>query len=229
MKLKRYVFKCLEKSASILGLHLSKYSPEECLTAVVNYYFGANYAHTTKNDSFNSDYYQSLHDTNKYFQQNNWLLDDLSLVLKNYPETITELATGNGKFAREASSYCDKVFALDWAESTELASLPNNVIFQKKNIVVDEIPPSEVVCSADFLEHLPQDSLPKVLRKICESAPNGYHKIACYDDGHSHLSILPPWAWLNLFHKNGGKDYKIVSTVFRRGNPTQIVITISNY
>jgi hypothetical protein len=108
-----------------------------------------------------------------------------------------------------------------------LDPLPSNVEFRQNDIVNNALPASDLCCSADFLEHLPLSSLGTTIRKIADSASLGYHKIACYDDGHSHLSILPPWEWLNLFVEQGYVNYRITKLEFRRNDPKQIVAVIS--
>lgn len=177
---------------------------------------------------FTSNYYQSQHETNKAFAENNWLVEEVSTIRKINPSIITELACGNGDFAKIISSYCNKVYAIDWAQSPRLHPLPKNVKFKQLNIVEDAIPSADLCCSADFLEHLPEIELDQTINKIIHSAQYGYHKIACYDDGHSHLSILPPWKWLEIFRRQGGKDYNISKLEFRRSDLSQIVIVISN-
>lgn len=178
--------------------------------------------------SFDANYYQKLHEENQHFINNNWLVNDIDLVLKVKPTVITELACGNGEFSRRVSANCDTVYALDWARSPKLDNLPLNVIYIQKNIVSEDIPKSDLVCSADFLEHLPEETLKNTIEKIVRSATYGYHKIACYDDGHSHLSILPPWLWLYYFQLID-KKYVISDIDFRNSNIDHSVIVISNF
>ena len=40
-----------------------------------------------------------------------------------------------------------------------------------------------------------------VLARVDACAGSAYHKIACFDDGHAHLSILPPEEWLARFRR----------------------------
>ena len=85
-------------------------------------------------DCFNSEYYQKLHNNNKYYQRNNWLLDDIQALSSSAiaAKTVIELACGNGHFCRSIAGQYDKVTAIDWAASPELVNLPENVTFLKK-------------------------------------------------------------------------------------------------
>lgn len=178
--------------------------------------------------SFNSEYYQYVHGSNPLFNKNNWLMDELDEIIKKGPSIITELGCGNCLFSAKVAEYCSNVYAIDWAEASGARSLPENVTFLKKDIVSDDIPSSDLICSGDFWEHLPAGVLKQTISKVVNRAPLGYHKIACYDDGHSHLSILPPWQWL-LYFQEVDPEYKIKKVQFRRNSTDQIVIVISNY
>jgi SAM-dependent methyltransferase len=182
---------------------------------------------SSHSESFSCQYYQNLHETDCNFIKNNWLVDDFDTILGTNPNVILELGCGNGKFARKASQYCEKVIAVDWAKSPSLEGLPCNVEFLQRDISADSLPQADLTCSADFLEHLPFNILHQTISKIVKSSPCGYHKIACYDDGHSHLSIMPVWKWLNLFLEFG-HDYKLLDVEFRRGCLEKQVITIGN-
>lgn len=215
------------KSSALDQKELSK---EEGIACLINSYFD-NHQNTVSNkypQSFNAEYYQQQHETNEAFSENNWLVDEIPQILSCRPTVISELACGNGEFSKQIAPHCKKVYAIDWAKSPVLEPLPHNVEYKCINIVDDPLPHSDLCCSADFLEHLPTNSLENSIKKIACSAKSGYHKIACYDDGHSHLSILPPWEWLRMFAKHGGNDYKITKVEFRRSDPTQIVIVIAN-
>jgi len=217
---------CVRQLAQrILGYNLyTEKTFKNAILSILNY----KNINTEYSSSFDASYYQKLHEENQHFINNNWLLNDIDLVIKSKPSVITELACGNGDFSRKVSEYCDTVYAVDWARSAKIENMPPNVQFLQRNIVSEEIPASDVVCSADFLEHLPEDILQQTISKIVKSANHGYHKIACYDDGHSHLSILPPWLWLSYF-QTIDKKYKITEIDFRRGNIEHSVITVSNF
>lgn len=180
------------------------------------------------NDSYSSNYYQGMHENNLAFQKNNWLVSELDDIKKLNSNTIIELACGNAVFSRLVAPYCKHVYAVDWAESPTTKRLPINVTFLRRDIVQDELPRGDLVCSADFLEHLPPQLLQITVKKIVNLSPFGYHKIACYDDGHSHLSILPPWKWLFLF-QNENPAYIVKKIEFRRDDLKKIVIVICNF
>lgn len=211
-------------------LRQKRLSREEAIASLINSYF-KDYQDTISDkysESFSPEYYQQQHETNRGFSVNNWLVNDIPEILSRSPKIITELACGNGMFSKQIAPYCTKVYAVDWAKSPILEPLPSNVEYRCVNIVEDPLPNSDLCCSSDFLEHLPNSSLENTIKKIVGAAKSGYHKIACYDDGHSHLSILPPWEWLQLFVNYGGYDYRVKKVEFRRGDPTQAVVVISN-
>lgn len=179
-------------------------------------------------ESFCSKYYQSLHEKDFGYIENNWLLEDVNAIAaKNY-DVVLELGCGNGRFAVEAAKYIDKIIAIDWASSPFLKDLPSNVEFIQSDITKIELPQANLTCSADFLEHLPPNVLIETIEKIIKTSPYGYHRIACYDDGHSHLSIMPAWKWLDIF-KGFSSDYKLLDVEFRRGRLSEQVITVANW
>ena len=180
-------------------------------------------------DCFNPDYYQELHDNNKHYQQNNWLVEDRQ-TLSNLAigvKTVVELACGNGRFCRSIAKSYDRVIGIDWAKSPELDNLPKNVFFLQKNILRDELPSADLVCSADFLEHLPPSEVGECVARIISIGSYGYHRIACYDDGHSHLSILSPSKWLSVFRVHD-ETYRVSKVSFRGGNINCQVVTLTN-
>lgn len=207
-----------------------KLSNEDAIASLINSYYRTKHGQVSDKyiDSFNAKYYQQQHESNPAFSTNNWLVEEIPQILCCKPAVISELACGNGKFSKQIARYCKKVYAIDWAKSPILEPLPYNVEYICINIVDAPLPHSDLCCSADFLEHLPTASLDNTIKKIVDSANAGYHKIACYDDGHSHLSILPPWEWMRMFAVHGGDDYQVAKVEFRRGDPTQVVIVISN-
>ena len=208
----------------------SEFIPEKMLASIINDYVckpGSEVPNEYES-SFSSEYYQEQHESNPAFASNNWLIDELTEIRAFSPRVIAELACGNGAFAKQISRVCDKVYAIDWARSPLLDPLPPNVEYKCIDIVKDSLPSADLCCSADFLEHLPTTELDATIKKIILAAPIGYHKIACYDDGHSHLSILPPWEWLDIFRRNGGSGYHISKIQFRRFSHRQIVVVVSN-
>lgn len=181
-------------------------------------------------DNLDAAYYQWLHDTHPAFQANNWLTQDLE-TLKQWPSrSILELGCGNGRFLSLAAEHWERVMGVDWARSPildEVLRKHPNASFDQADILAWQ-PQSafDLVVSADFLEHLPPDRLLDALTRFHTFGGQHYHRIACYDDGHSHLSIFPPRHWLELFRKVGPLDYSIISQEARKGNPDKMVITI---
>src|SRR6185436_7398849 len=111
-----------------------------------------------------------------------------------------------------------KVIGVDWATSPELQNLPDNVQVLRADVVADPIPFGDFVCSADVLEHFSPSDLDGVVAKLVRAGHYQHHVIACYDDGHSHLSILPPAAWLALFRKHCATAY-LADVRYRRNDP----------
>jgi SAM-dependent methyltransferase len=147
-------------------------------------------------------YYQFLHEAHRGYRQNNWLADDIDR-LAGEGRSVLELGCGNGRFLERALGRFDKVCGCDWAVSPVLCKLlarSPELRFFRLDVIEDVLPGGfDIACSADFLEHLPPDRLDAVLAEINACAPRAYHKIACFDDGHSHLSIFPPEEWLGRF------------------------------
>jgi SAM-dependent methyltransferase len=190
---------------------------------------------TTKRDSIDASYYQNLHDTNQAFLVNNWLMAELAQLRKSAKGTrsILELGCGNGRFLEAAASHWELVTGVDWAKSPYLENVllaKNNVSFVQADISTLKLDQDYgLIVSADFLEHLPTHLLPGVIAESLRAGRFNFHKIACYDDGHSHLSILPPESWLALFHAHpAGRSMRITSEEARKGNRDNLVITISN-
>lgn len=167
-----------------------------------------------------AEYYQALHDNDIGYQTNNWLVDELGEILKFNPTSILELACGNGKFLDIVSKHVANVNGCDWAVSPKLLKVLRhnpNIKFHKQNLY-ESMPncESDMVVSADFLEHIDPNKLVDVLTNIDRHSSKALHKIACYDDGHSHLTIISPDEWLALFNQVN-PEYKILKTEVRPG------------
>jgi len=170
------------------------------------------------------EYYQDIHERNEAYQTNNWLLDDIDRIREFGAETVLELACGNGRFLELAASHFAHVYGCDWAVSplsTRVVSARDNVSFFRTDLYRD-LPPcrADVVVSADFLEHIAPDAIDDVLGRIDALGPMAFHKIACYDDGHSHLTILSPEAWLDRF-RAVDVDYRLERVENRHGDPNR--------
>ena len=190
---------------------------------------------TSNRDHVDASYYQNLHDTNEAFMVNNWLLTDVAQLRSKTKDTesILELGCGNGRFLEVAADHWSSVTGIDWAKSRYLEGVlakKGNVSFIQADISTLKLARNYgLIVSADFLEHLPTHLLPGVIAESLRAGRFGLHKIACYDDGHSHLSILPPESWLELFHAHPlGRSMRMTSAEARKGNKNNLVITISN-
>ena len=171
-------------------------------------------------------FYDRQHEDVDY-RRNNWLLEELPTLGLSRSWTVIEVGCGNGHFLRAASPQVTKVIGVDWATSPELGNLPDNVQVLRADVATDPIPSGDLVCSADVLEHFSPSDLDRVIAKLARAGRYQHHVIACYDDGHSHLSILPPAAWLALFRKHCETAY-LADVRYRRNDPSQIVSVISN-
>lgn len=178
-------------------------------------------------DVFNATFYQRLHREDHLYQENNWLLDDIDKIAETGCDTIVELGTGNGLFARSIAGYVRSVIAIDWAKSPLMSNLPSNCSFIQADISGDDLPRADLMCSADVLEHIPYEKLQHAVGRWVNLAPLQHHIIACYDDGHSHLTVMPPGFWLYLF-KCFDPSFRLVKIEVRRNDPKQVVCTISN-
>lgn len=172
-------------------------------------------------------YYQHLHEEDPGYMGNNWLVSEIEAILSKKPEVVVEIGCGNGAFSKEIARSVRQVHAVDWALSPNFRDRPENVHFYKADVTRDEIPSGDITCSADVLEHFSPLDLPHVVAKCATSSPLQRHVIACYDDHHSHLTVMPPAAWLALFWRYC-PSARIDRIECRRNNPKQIVCVISN-
>lgn len=181
-------------------------------------------------NSLDAAYYQALHDAHPAFQNNNWLTQDLEVLRRRPGTSILELGCGNGRFLELAADHWSRVVGVDWARSPvmdEVVSRKPNVAFVQADILSwDPQEAFDLVVSADFLEHLPPDRLLTALRCFHSFGRSHYHRIACYDDGHSHLSIYPPDWWVALFNQVAPNAYQMMSCEARKGDQSKQVITI---
>lgn len=181
------------------------------------------------NPTRDAAYYQTIHEQHPAYQTNNWLIDEIDRIAAFGAGTILELACGNGRFLELAARRFRRVYACDWAVAPGLAPVlaarPNVEFFQTDLYVATPPCRPDLVVSADFLEHLTPESLDDVIRRVDALAPKAFHKIACYDDGHSHLSVLPPRAWLDLFRAID-PGYQLERVDDRHGDPNRQVAVI---
>lgn len=177
-----------------------------------------------------ASYYQSLHDENPAFRNNNWMTQDVDTLLAYGGSSLLELGCGNGRFLAIAAAHWSRVVGVDWARSPvldEILATSRNVEFIQSDVLAwasEEV--FDLVVSADFLEHLAPAALPGALAAFHRLGRNHFHRIACYDDGHSHLSIFPPEKWLELFEAAAPGAYRVLSVEARKGNADKLVITV---
>lgn len=174
-----------------------------------------------------AEFYRQLHREDHLYQVNNWLVNAIFDIVGAKPETVLELGAGNGLFMRSISGHLRSVIGVDWAKSPLMSNLPANCRFIEADITGDELPSAHLVCSADVLEHIPYEKLKPTIRRWLNLAPLQYHIIACYDDGHSHLTVMPPGFWLHVF-KCFDPSFQLTKIEMRRNDPRQVVCTISN-
>lgn len=177
-----------------------------------------------------SKYYQKKHDTSIGYQNNNWLISEIDNLLSVNPISVVEIGCGNGKFLAEVKQRgVSKITGLDWAHSPMLASLGVKDLVHLCDITKDDIPSADLVCSADVLEHISPTRLAGTLSRIHRAGRHQYHVIACYDDGHSHLSIMPPEQWLKHFRQISS-EYCLLDVHARPGKRhPETVCIISNF
>lgn len=181
----------------------------------------------------NQEYYQKLHDEHPAFQQNNWMLSELETLRLFQANQVVELGCGNGKFLAEGARHFAHITGIDWARAPAIDGIlhtHSNTSFIQADLI-ESFPPTpqfDLLLSADFLEHLPTEALERAMARYHAKARFHFHKIACYDDGHSHLSILDPADWLSRFRAIS-PDYAIVSLEKRHGDASKLVCCVANH
>lgn len=173
-----------------------------------------------------ADHYQHLHQENAGYQGNNWLTPYASQVRALGLGKIVECGCGNGRFIRAVSSAETEAIGLDWSVSPRFPHSARNVAWQKWNAEFDSVPQADLVCSADFLEHISRDWIDDLLGRLHSSGQRNLHVIACYDDWHSHQIVEPPQWWLQRFVRLS-PDYRIIGHIDR--DPLRPVCVIANF
>ncbi|MCZ0734424.1 class I SAM-dependent methyltransferase [Phreatobacter sp. AB_2022a] len=176
------------------------------------------------NTSAKSSYYERLHRFEPAYMANNWLLPYTSVLRRLKPERVVECGTGNGAFAGAMASLGSEVIGLDWAPSPKFPHSAPGVSFQIWDATKDPLPAADLVCSADFLEHLAPQQLQEALMRIIVAAPMQFHIIACYDDFHSHLTIEMPEQWLARFQCIN-PEFRLLDVIERSEGQAVAVIT----
>jgi hypothetical protein len=171
-------------------------------------------------------YYQALHDKNLLFQRNNWLMPYATFIANQQYTTVREVGCGNGAFIKKIAESVPRVIGLDWARSPNFPQ-GHNIEFCHADLTTSILEYVDLNCSADLLEHIKTEELLLVLRSLHTSSRFNFHVIACYDDGHSHLSIFPPDVWLYLFRQQSA-DYHIRDLSIRHDDANHVVCVITN-
>ncbi|MGV2982036.1 hypothetical protein ACERNI_17850 [Camelimonas sp. ID_303_24] len=129
---------------------------------------------------------------------------------------------------RDVAPHVQNAIGLDWAISPLTSDMPSNACVRKLDITKDRLPVADLICSADVLEHFHPDVVESVVEKIHRSGRYNYDVIACYDDHHSHLTIVSPGEWLYLFRQSS-PEYKLLDVRPRHNNPDQLVAVVANF
>jgi SAM-dependent methyltransferase len=172
-------------------------------------------------------YYEKLHAEELGYRENNWLVQYLPVIISPPARSLLEIGCGNKKFLAAASSYFEEVIGVDWVSTEVLPPQFTNVRFEQVDIIHQDLPIADIACSADVLEHISPTEIEPLLRKIARSAKYQFHVVACYDDGHSHLSVFDPGTWLALMRRNMGEVW-IYDIVPRHLDSTKLVCAITN-
>jgi SAM-dependent methyltransferase len=175
-----------------------------------------------------SEYYEAKHAKSGGYQSNNWLLSEIPAILSIKPRSVLEIGCGNGRFLAAIRPHVESVIGVDWAKSPFIEALGVADLFVQADITKDALPQADIVCSADVLEHLAPDSLAPTLRRLHDAGRDQYHVIACYDDNHSHLSIMPPHEWEGAFRAISER-YRLLDVRHRPGKRERPVGVISTF
>lgn len=179
-----------------------------------------------------SAYYTSLHETNIGYQQNNWLVEEDDLLSQIPGETLQEVGCGNGRYLELAAQTRRRVIGCDWALSPgvrDLQKRAGNVEFIACDIT-KQVPQldADILASADVLEHIATQDIGHTLARLTQAGRWQFHKIACYDDAHSHLTIRDPAWWLAQFCAVS-PAYRLVRSEYRLGDRGRLICIISNF
>ena len=175
-----------------------------------------------------SGYYHYVHQTNDAYKINNWLVSEIEAILSIRPKSVLEVGCGNGRFLAAIKDRVERATGVDWAKSPILDELGVSRHFELRDITRDELPEADLVCSADVLEHIAPHLLQSTLQRLHTAGRDQYHVIACYDDGHSHLSIMQPRAWLHAF-RSVSQRYRMIDIRPRRDDHAQAICVIATF
>lgn len=177
-------------------------------------------------------YYTSLHETNSGYQQNNWLVEEADLLAQIPGDILQEVGCGNGRYLEVAAQARRRVIGCDWALSPGVRDLRTrmaNIEFFPCDIT-KHLPQfnADILVSANVLEHLPTQDIAPTLARLTQAGRWQFHKIACYDDAHSHLTVRDPSWWLSQFCAIS-PSYRLIRLEERSGDPERPICIISNF
>ncbi|MEB2187934.1 class I SAM-dependent methyltransferase [Xanthomonas campestris pv. campestris] len=178
------------------------------------------------NKVLDAAYYQRLHENNPLFQRNNWLMPYTKFIAERRFANVREVGCGNGAFVAEIAKSVPRVIGLDWARSPDFPE-GENIEFSQQDLTSSTLEHVDLNCSADVLEHIQTHELAELTQSLHRTARFNFHVIACYDDGHSHVSIFPPDVWLHLF-RHQSPDYRIYDISIRHETASHVVCAITN-
>lgn len=178
--------------------------------------------------TISNEHYEWLHNETTPYQVNNWLLSEIEDIMKVSPTSLLEFGCGNGRSLEILSEKIDTVYGMDWVSPKVDFHSYGNIFFTNCDILKSPLPSVDIICSADFLEHFTINELSVLLQKSVEVSSYQYHVIACYDDGHSHLTVMPPACWEKFF-KAYDKNFHLSKVVLRNGSSEKTVCTINNF
>lgn len=187
----------------------------------------------TSEQTQDAKYYRAAHTDLEGYRDNNWMMPFAKPLLSLKVDTVVECACGNGEFSEIFSRRVSNYWAMDWAASPLLPHSTPGFHHVRWDAYSDTLPQADLLLSADFLEHLREESLDNVLGRMLMAAPRQFHVIACYDDFHSHLTIESPDWWLHRLRTvaasqgRNANNWKLLDWAHR--NPERPVAIVCNF
>jgi hypothetical protein len=152
--------------------------------------------HARQTQTQNAVDYSGAHRDIDGYRENNWMAPYARPLRALGLNSVIECACGNGEFSEVLAPNVTRFYAMDWAASPFLPHSTPGFQHLHWDAYTDTLPKADLLCSADFLEHIREAQMDAVLGRMLSAAPRQFHVIACYDDYHSHLTIEPPEWWL---------------------------------
>jgi len=175
------------------------------------------------------DRYRELHEHNKHYQTNNWLMDEWEFLTDRLSGSIVEIGCGNGRFLVKAGEHFTRAIGVDWVAAPGIRQALDSgahIEFIEADLTKNALDVRADACvSADVLEHIAPESIHWVIGRMNDVAPAQFHKIACYPDEWRHPSVFSADEWLAHFQRSD-PAFRILKTEHRRGKEDQPVVTI---